>query len=101
QRDVPIGIIASLALCTILYILVAGVLTGMVPYNKIDLDAPVAQAFAARGMPVAVFLISLGAVVGITSVLLVLLLSQARILLAMARDALILYRFFRSGPPSS
>jgi APA family basic amino acid/polyamine antiporter len=99
QRDVPIGIIASLALCTVLYILVAAVLTGMVPYNQIDLDAPVAQAFAARGLPVAVFLISLGAVVGITSVLLVLLLSQARILLAMARDGLISQRFFGAVHP--
>ena len=99
QRDVPIGIIASLALCTVLYILVAAVLTGMVPYHQIDLDAPVAQAFAARGLPVAVFLISLGAVVGITSVLLVLLLSQARILLAMARDGLISYNFFGAVHP--
>lgn len=89
QRDVPIGILASLALCTVLYVLVAGVLTGMVPYKQIDIDAPVAHAFAHHGMPVAVFLISLGAVVGITSVLLVLLLSQARVLLAMARDGLI------------
>jgi APA family basic amino acid/polyamine antiporter len=99
QRDVPIGIITSLALCTILYILVAAVLTGMVPYHDIDLDAPVALAFGARGLPVAVFLISLGAVVGITSVLLVLLLSQARILLAMARDGLISYRFFGAVHP--
>jgi APA family basic amino acid/polyamine antiporter len=99
QRDVPIGIIASLALCTVLYILVAAVLTGMVPYNQIDLDAPVAQAFAARGLPVAVFLISLGAVAGITSVLLVLLLSQARILLAMARDGLISPAFFGAVHP--
>ena len=51
QRDVPIGIIVSLLLCTVLYILVAAVLTGMVPYHQIDLDAPVAQAFAARGLP--------------------------------------------------
>ncbi len=99
QRDVPIGIIASLALCTVLYILVAGVLTGMVPYHDIDLDAPVARAFATRGLPVAVFLISLGAVVGITSVLLVLLLSQARILLAMARDGLISTEFFGAVHP--
>jgi basic amino acid/polyamine antiporter, APA family len=99
QRDVPIGIIASLALCTVLYILVAGVLTGMVPYNQIDLDAPVARAFGTRGLPVAVFLISLGAVVGITSVLLVLLLSQARILLAMARDGLIPRSFFGAVHP--
>lgn len=99
QRDVPIGIITSLAVCTVLYILVAAVLTGMVPYHDIDLDAPVARAFGTRGLPVAVFLISLGAVVGITSVLLVLLLSQARILLAMARDGLISYRFFGAVHP--
>jgi basic amino acid/polyamine antiporter, APA family len=99
QRDVPIGIITSLALCTVLYILVAAVLTGMVPYHRIDLDAPVAQAFAARGLPVAVFLISLGAVVGITSVLLVLLLSQARVLFAMARDGLISQQFFGAVHP--
>jgi APA family basic amino acid/polyamine antiporter len=99
QRDVPIGIITSLLICTILYILVAAVLTGMVPYHEIDLNAPVAQAFGARGLPVAMFLISLGAVVGITSVLLVLLLSQARILLAMARDGLISYGFFGAVHP--
>src|SRR5262249_19227084 len=99
QRDVPIGIIASLTLCTLLYILVAAVLTGMVPYNRIDLDAPVAQAFAAHGLSVAVFIISLGAVAGITSVLLVLMLSQARVLLAMARDGLIPREFFGAVHP--
>src|SRR6185312_14226945 len=99
QRDVPIGIMASLALCTILYIAVAAVLTGMVKYDQINIDAPVAQAFAVHGLPVAVFLISLGAVVGITSVLLVLLLSQARILLAMARDGLIPRDFFGAVHP--
>jgi APA family basic amino acid/polyamine antiporter len=99
QRDVPIGIIASLLLCTVLYILVAAVLTGMVPYRQIDLDAPVARAFAARGLPVATLLISLGALVGITSVLLVLLLSQARILLAMARDGLVPRGFFAAVHP--
>jgi len=99
QRDVPIGIIASLALCTVLYILVAVVLTGMVPYHQIDLNAPVAQAFAARGLPIAVFIISIGAVAGITSVLLVLMLSQARILLAMARDGLIPREFFGAVHP--
>ncbi len=99
QRDVPIGIIASLALCTVLYILVAAVLTGMVPYHQINVDAPVAHAFADRGFRVAVFFISLGAVVGITSVLLVLLLSQARVLLAMARDGLIPYSFFGAVHP--
>jgi len=99
QRDVPIGIILSLLICTILYILVAGVLTGMVPYHEIDLDAPVAEAFAARGLGMAQLLIAAGAVVGITSVLLVLLLSQARILLALARDGLIPRRFFGAIHP--
>lgn len=99
QRDVPIGIITSLAVCTVLYIVVAIVLTGMVSYKDIDLDAPVARAFATRGLPVAVFLISSGALVGITSVLLVLLLSQARILFAMARDGLISHDFFGQVHP--
>jgi APA family basic amino acid/polyamine antiporter len=99
QRDVPIGIVASLGICTILYILVAGVLTGMVRYDRIDIHAPVAHAFADHGMPAAVFLISVGAVVGITSVLLVLLLSQSRVLLAMARDGLIPRSFFAAVHP--
>jgi basic amino acid/polyamine antiporter, APA family len=99
QRDVPIGIIASLAVCTVLYILVAGVLTGMQDYRQIDLDAPVANAFEAHGMRGAVFIISVGAIAGLTSVLLVLLLSQTRVLLAMARDGLISERFFGAVHP--
>jgi APA family basic amino acid/polyamine antiporter len=94
QRDVPIGIIVSLALCTILYITVTGVLTGMVPYDNLDVNAPVADAFKKRGLTWAQFLISLGAVAGITSVALVSMLSQARILLAMARDGLLPMSFF-------
>ncbi|MFI5237470.1 MAG: amino acid permease [Ignavibacteriales bacterium] len=89
KRDVPIGIIASLVICTILYIAVAAVLTGMVPYDKINIDAPVSNAFAYVGLPWAQFLISLGALAGITSVLLVMMLSQPRIFLAMARDGLV------------
>ncbi len=94
QRDVPIGIIASLILCTILYITVATVLTGMVPYNKINRDAPVSDAFAQVGLPWAQFLIAVGAITGITSVLLVMMLSQPRVLLAMARDGLVPPSFF-------
>ena len=71
----------------------------MVPYQQIDIDAPVAEAFAAAASPTAVFFISAGAVVGITSVLLVLLLSQARVLLAMARDGLISRAFFGAVHP--
>ena len=96
SRDVPIGIVASLVLCTVLYIAVAAVLTGMVPYDKIDIDAPLAHAFSRVGLPWAHFLISLGALTGITSVLMVLMLSQPRIMLAMARDGLLPPSFFGS-----
>ncbi|MFH0901460.1 MAG: amino acid permease [Pseudomonadota bacterium] len=89
RRDVPIGIIASLAICTVLYIAVAAVMTGMEHYSRIDISAPIASAFVAKGLSVAVFIISIAAVAGITSVLLVLMLSQPRVFLAMARDGLL------------
>ncbi|MBI5209192.1 MAG: amino acid permease [Elusimicrobia bacterium] len=89
QKDVPFGIITSLLVCTVLYIAVSAVLTGMVPYNKINIDAPVSDAFKQMGLPWAQFLISLGAITGITSVLLVMMLSQPRVFLAMARDGLV------------
>jgi APA family basic amino acid/polyamine antiporter len=94
KRDVPIGIVVSLILCTVLYIAVAAVLTGMVRYDKINIDAPVSDAFKQAGLPWAQFLISLGALTGITSVLLVLMLSQPRVMLAMARDGLVPRGFF-------
>ena len=94
SRDVPIGIVTSLVVCTILYIAVAAVLTGMVPYDKLDINAPVSNAFAQVGLPWAQLLISLGALTGITSVLLVMMLSQPRVLLAMARDGLVPESFF-------
>jgi APA family basic amino acid/polyamine antiporter len=94
SRDVPIGILTSLVLCTILYIAVAAVLTGMVPYNQINIDAPVSDAFRQVGLPWAQLLVSVGAVAGITSVLLVMMLSQPRIFLAMARDGLLPTGFF-------
>jgi APA family basic amino acid/polyamine antiporter len=93
QRDVPIGIITSLVICTLLYMGVGAVLTGMVPYTKLDIDAPVSNAFGQVGLRWAQFLIAAGAVAGIISVVLVSMLSQARILLAMSRDGL-LPRFF-------
>jgi basic amino acid/polyamine antiporter, APA family len=94
SRDVPIGIMTSLILCTVLYIAVAGVLTGMVPYNQINIDAPVSDAFRQVGLPWAQLLVSVGAIAGITSVLLVMMLSQPRIFLAMARDGLLPTGFF-------
>ena len=99
SRDVPIGIIASLVLCTVLYIAVAAVLTGMVPYDQINIDAPVSDAFRQAGLPWAQLLISVGAVAGITSVLLVMMLSQPRIFLAMARDGLVPPGFFGAVHP--
>lgn len=94
QRDVPIGIIASLLICTLLYIAVTAVLTGMVRYDHINVEAPVSNAFEQVGLPWAQQLIAFGAVAGITSVLLVLMLSQPRVLLAMARDGLLPEKFF-------
>jgi APA family basic amino acid/polyamine antiporter len=94
SRDVPIGILTSLVLCTILYIAVAAVLTGMVPYNQINIDAPVSDAFRQVGLPWAQLMISVGAIAGITSVLLVMMLSQPRVFLAMARDGLLPVGFF-------
>jgi APA family basic amino acid/polyamine antiporter len=96
QRDVPIGILASLALCTILYMLVAAVITGMEPYPQIDTGAPIAAAFRKQAdltqsslLRASAAVIATGALAGMTSVLLVTFLSQARIFLAMARDGLL------------
>jgi APA family basic amino acid/polyamine antiporter len=94
KRDVPIGIIASLVLCTALYIGVVAVLTGMVPHDQLDIAAPVAEAFNRVGLGWAHFLIALAGVAGITSVLLVTMLSQARVLLAISRDGLLPESFF-------
>ena len=99
SRDVPFGIITSLVLCTTLYIAVAAILTGMVPYNQINIDAPVSDAFRQAGLPWAQLLISVGAIAGITSVLLVMMLSQPRIFLAMARDGLLPRGFFGAVHP--
>jgi APA family basic amino acid/polyamine antiporter len=99
ERDVPIGIIVSLLICTVLYMGVGAVLTGMVPYDKIDINAPVSDAFRQVGLTWAQFIISLGAIIGITSVVLVTMLSQARILLAMARDGLLPQSFFGAVHP--
>ena len=74
QRDLPIGMMASLAICTVLYIAVAGVLTGMVRWQQINIEAPVAVAFLDRGLTTAANIITLGALAGLTSVMLVMLL---------------------------
>jgi basic amino acid/polyamine antiporter, APA family len=99
QRDVPIGIIASLLICTLLYIAVVAVLTGMVHYDQIDVNAGVSDAFKKRGLPWAEFVIAAAGVAGITSVLLVMMLSAPRVFLAMARDGLVPQKFFADVHP--
>src|ERR1700735_543387 len=99
QRDLPIGMIASLAICTVLYIAVAGVLTGMVHWQQINIEAPVAVAFLDRGLTTASQIITLGALAGLTSVMLVMLLGQTRVLYAMANDGLLPKKFFAAVHP--
>jgi APA family basic amino acid/polyamine antiporter len=88
-RDLPRGIIGSLAICTVLYMAVALVITGMVKYTQLNTGAPLAEAFEANGVTWASKLISVGAVCGITTVILVLMLGQSRVLFAMSRDGLL------------
>ena len=90
QRDVPLGILASLIICTILYVLMSGVLTGMLPYPKLNDAAPVAAALEAH--PELLWLtipVIIGAVAGLTSVILVMMLAQSRIFYSMSRDGLL------------
>jgi amino acid transporter len=100
QRDVPIGIIASLLMCTVLYIAVVAVLTGMVPYQELSKDAGVSEAFKSIGLGWAEFIIAVAGVAGITSVLLVMMLSAPRVFLAMARDGLVPKSIFASVHPT-
>lgn len=99
KKDVPFAIVASLVICTVLYILVSLVLTGMVKYDQLDKAAPVASAFSGIGINWAVFIITLAATAGLTSVMLVMMLGQTRIFLGMAKDGL-LPKFFRTLHPS-
>jgi basic amino acid/polyamine antiporter, APA family len=99
QRDLPIGIMASLLVCTLLYILVAGVLTGMVRWQDVNIEAPIAEAFLDRGLSIASHVITVGALAGLTSVMLVMLLGQTRVLYAMANDGLLPRKFFASVHP--
>ena len=99
QRDLPIGIMASLLICTVLYILVAGVLTGMVRWQDVNIEAPIAEAFLDRGLFMASHVVTLGALAGLTSVMLVMLLGQTRVLYAMANDGLLPQKFFAAVHP--
>lgn len=94
KKDVPFAIIASLIICTVLYILVSFVLTGMVNYTLLDLRAPVASAFSGVGLDWAVYLITIAATAGLFSVMLVMMLGQTRIFLGMAKDGLLPHSLF-------
>lgn len=98
SRDLPIGMMGSLIICTIVYILIALVLTGMVPYAQLGTGDPLAEAFSLRGMHWAAGIISFGAVVAMAAVLLVFQMGQPRIFFSMSRDGL-LPKFFAGVHP--
>ncbi|MFF8281793.1 amino acid permease [Streptomyces albus] len=98
QRDMPRGILGSLAICTVLYVAVSLVVTGMRKYTKLTVDAPLADAFKAVGQPFWAGLISFGAAVGLTTVCMILLLGQSRVFFAMSRDGLLPPVFSRVHP---
>ena len=89
QRDMPIGIIASLLICTALYILVSGIATGVLPYTQLDVPDPIAKVADAAGLGWISGLIKLGAIAGLSSVILVMLLGQSRIFWTMSKDGLL------------
>jgi APA family basic amino acid/polyamine antiporter len=98
QRDMPRGILGSLFICTVLYVAVSIVVTGMEKYSKLSVEAPLADAFKAIGHPWFAGVISFGAAVGLTTVCMILLLGQTRVFFAMSRDGL-LPRFFSRVHP--
>jgi APA family basic amino acid/polyamine antiporter len=98
KRDLPIGIIGSLLLCTVLYIIVVAILTGMVPYTMLNVPSPVAFAMDHVGLGWASVIISLGAIAGLTTVLLVMMYGQTRVFFAMSRDGLLPTVFSRVHP---
>ncbi len=89
QKDMPIGIIGSLVICTVLYILVSGLLTAVVPYTALNVADPVAIGIDATGVPWGSLLVKAGAVAGLGSVMLVMLLGQSRVFYSMSRDGLL------------
>ena len=90
QRDMPVGILGSLAVCTVLYIVVSGILTGIMPYSQLDVAHPVGFAVdSIPGLRWMGWIINLGAVLGLASVILVMLLGQSRVFYSMARDGLL------------
>ena len=89
QKDMPIGIIGSLLICTLLYILVSGIATGVTPYKDLNVPDPIAVAADRAGLGWMSTLIKLGAIAGLSSVILVMLLGQSRVFWSMSRDGLL------------
>lgn len=98
QRDMPIGILGSLVVCTVLYILVSGVLTALVPYQQLNVAEPIAVGIEATGYTILSDVIKIGAIAGLTSVMLVMLMAQPRIFFTMSRDGLLPPVFSRLHP---
>lgn len=98
QRDMPLGILGSLAICTVLYILVSGILTGMVHYTRLNVPEPIAVGVEVIGVRFLTDMVKLGAIAGLTSVMLVMLIGQPRIFFSMARDGLLPPIFARVHP---
>jgi len=98
QRDLPKGMIYSLVICTVLYIILALVLTGMVPYTELGVTDPLAEIFALKGVKWMLFIVSIAAVVAMTSVMLVFQLGQPRIWMTMSRDGLMPKKFSSIHP---
>ena len=89
QKDMPVGIMGSLAICTVLYIVTAGLLTGVVNYTKLDVGAPVALGMATTGVAWGEYLVLVGTIMGLSTVMLVMLLGQSRVFFSMSRDGLL------------
>jgi APA family basic amino acid/polyamine antiporter len=89
QRDMPFGILGSLVICTVLYVIVAGLLTGLVPYTALNVPDPVAVGIDATGVKWGSILVKIGAIAGLGSVMLVMLLAQSRVFFSMAHDGLL------------
>lgn len=100
QRDLPIGILGSLCICTAIYILVSGLLTGIVPYQTLNVTSPISHSLLTLGHKVVASLIGVGAVAGLTTVMLVLYYGLSRVFFAMARDGLLPSFFAVTGKKS-
>lgn len=98
QRDVPIGIIGSLVFCTVIYIVVSGLLTGVVPYTELNVSSPVAHALQLMGYNWASALVATGVITGLTTVMLVLYYGLTRIIFSMSRDGLLSPIFSKVNP---